>query len=216
MNPEVQKGLDAIHGWLSFVEKSLVVEPNITTEEKKQLQAVNRSIEQLKKLGVSIPDDLRNLKLRLTALDCRATPSGKVKGHLEALDELIESLSELKGEAKRIRHSVGAGGGSKGTKTHFGTRVADLMEAGLLSTEAHLELQWKKDGEIYEGKLLIDGRIAVRTSSGWTEYDSLSTAAARMAGRSLNGWDTWRLVESSGRRIPLTEIRRRYMEASEP
>jgi len=120
----------------------------------------------------------------------------------------------LRDEAKRVQHSLKPDHKGAGTKahTHFGVDLVELIEAGFLSTEARLELQWRKNGEIYEGRLRPDGRVAVRTPSGWTEYDSLSTAATRIAGCSLNGWLQWRIVEQNGRRVPLMQIRDRYIK----
>lgn len=208
MNPEVQKSLDFIRNWLNTTKETLSAEPRQTAEGKKQLQAVNRSIEQLQKLGVTIPDDLRKLKLKLSA---RESTAGPIQG-LEDIEGLIESLTSLRDEAKRIRHSLRPERKGSGTKIHFDIGLVDLIEAGFLSTEARLELQWRKDGETYEGKLRPDGRVAVRTSSGWKEYGALSTAASEVAGCSLNGWETWQLVESNGRRIPLKQIRDRYIK----
>ncbi len=212
MNPEVQQGLNTIRNWLASIKVFLSIDAGMISEEKKQLQAVNRSIEQLRKLGVSIPDDLRNLKLKLTARDSGVGSDHKYPSQVEELEELIETLSNLKNEAKQVRHSLRPERKGSGTKTYFGIEVADLMEAGLLSIESHLELQWKKDGDIFEGRLLSDGRIAVRTTSGWKEYDSLSMAASQIAGCSLNGWDKWRIIETNGRRISLMQIRDRYIK----
>lgn len=212
MNPEVQKSLDFILNYLASTKETLSIEPHQTTEEKKQLQVVNRSIEQLQKLGVTIPDDLRKLKLKLTDRESTVGSSQTLEDGLRALEELIESLSGLRDEAKLIRHSLRPERRGSGTKLHFDISLADLIETGFLSTEARLELQWRKDGEIYEGKLRPDGRVAVRTSSGWTEYDSLSTAASQIAGCSLNGWKCWNLLESRGKRIPLMQIRDRYIK----
>lgn len=212
MRPEVRESLDVIRNWLVTTKETISHEPHMTNDEKKQLQAVNRSIEQLQKLGVSIPDDLRKLKLQLTSRDSSASSNQKIESTLETLEELIESLRDLKDEAKRIRHSLKPGHKGSGTKTHFGVRLVELMEAGLLTIESRLELQWRKDGDIYEGKLRPDGRIAVRTTAGWEEYDSLSTAASQISGRSQNGWEKWCLVESNGRHVPLIHIRDRYIK----
>ncbi len=183
----------------------------LTAEEKKQLLAVNRTIEQLKKLNVSIPDDLRKIKLRLGSRDMEDIPNPALDRNLLTLDELIQSLRDLMDQAKRVRGSLKPIRKGSEPKKNFGVRLAEMIRAGFLNTDSTLELQWQKNGEIFKGQLRSDGRVSIRTSSGWKEYRSLSTAASVTAGCSLNGWEHWRLVESNGNRVPLSVIRERYI-----
>lgn len=211
MTPDLQKSLDVIRRWLADIDGVRCVQPSLTSEERKQLLAVNRSIEQLQKGGVAIPDELRKLKLRLGVLDTSDTANPAREINLETLDELIDSLRDLVSVAKKIRVSIQTGHKIPGTKINYGVQLVELIEAGFLNTESRLELQWLKDGEIFEGKLRTDGQVAVRTASGWKEYDSLSSAASGIAGCSLNGWKHWRLVEANGKHIPLAVLRERYV-----
>jgi hypothetical protein len=211
MSPDLKKSLDEIRHWLANIQKDKIERTGLSAEEKKQLLAVNRTIEQLRKLNVPIPDDLRKIKLRLGTRDTEDNPNPILDSNLQAIDELIRSLGELINQAKRIRGSLKPSRKGSGTKKHFGVQLTEIIEAGFLSTDSKLELQWQKNGEIFKGQLRSDGRVAVRTSLGWKEYNSPSTAASATAGHSLNGWDHWRLVEPSGRRVPLSMIRDQYI-----
>ena len=105
--------------------------------------------------------------------------------------------------------AIFAGGGGD---TVYGYRSPDLIRGGLLSVDDRLELQWLKNGPVLKGKVLADGVVMVKTSDGWQQYDSLSTAASRVAGRSLNGWKHWRLVNHDGTTTALEDIRAKYLK----
>jgi hypothetical protein len=211
MNPELKNSLDVIADWLAEISEAQTIRLGLTSDEKKQLNAINRSIAQLQKLNVPIPDDLRQLKLKISSRDIEPMSNPDHDEKLEILNKLIDSLNDLKSKAKRIRSSFKTIAKDSGTKKHYGVQLLDLIESGFISAESQLELQWLKGGEVFEGKLLKDGRVAVRTALVWQEYDSLSTAASKTAGRALNGWSNWRLVESDGRRTSLEKIRTRYL-----
>lgn len=203
MTPELQQSLDVIRRWLADIDRVQPVQSSLTIEEKKQLQTVNRAIAHLEKLGVTVPDDLRELKLNLSVRDSDSDLDQALSEKLNSLDDLIESLRGLRSEAKKIRDSFKTRHSGTGAKKYFGVQVVQLIKARLLSTESRIELRWAKEGEVFEGRLRNDGRVAVRSDLGWKEYDSLSTAASETAGRSLNGWRHWRLVEPNGNRTPL-------------
>ena len=211
MNSELKNSLDIIAKYLIGISETQTINSGLTSDEKKQLKAVNHTIAQLQKLNVPIPDDLRQLKLRISSRDIGPLSNPIDDAKLETLNKLIASLKDLTSKAKRIRSSFKTIAKGTGTKKYYGVQLVDLIESGLISTESRLELQWLKHGEVFEGKLLKDGRVAVRTASAWKEYDSLSTAASETTRRSLNGWSHWRLVESNGRCTSLEKIRTRYL-----
>ena len=172
---------------------------------------MNKAIEQLSKLGVEIPSDLRSLKLRLSANDVAATPDPQITKHLAAVENLIATLRELSQIARVIREKLKSGTSVTGTKRHFGVTLEELLDAGFLSTDDRLELQWSRDGGTYEGKLGSDGLISAKSGQGWKQYDTLSAAAVEIGGRALNGWDHWRRINADGSRTTLKEIRAEYL-----
>jgi len=215
MNPELKNSLDVIASWLADIRETRTINSGLTSDEKKQLNAVNRTIAQLQKLNVPIPDDLRQLKLKISSRDIEHMSNPAHDVELETLNRVIASLDDLISKAKRIRNSFKPIARNSGTKRHYDVQLLDIIENGFINAESRLELQWLKHGEVFEGKLLKDGRIAVRTASAWEEYDSLSAAASKTSGCSLNGWSHWRLVESNGNLTPMEKIRIRYLNREE-
>lgn len=128
------------------------------------------------------------------------------------VEALIEQLRKLLRSARALRDRLKATGQAPGTKKHYGVTVLELLQNGDLSAEDALELQWLKDGPVFEGKIQQDGSVMARTQGGWKRYDALSTAASQIADRSLNGWDHWRRVNRDGSRTILREIRARYLK----
>lgn len=216
MNPELKNSLDVIANWLAEMSKTKIINSGLTIDEKKQLKAVNRTIAQLNKLYVPIPGDLQKLKIKISSRDIEPMSNPAHDAKLETLNKLIAYLNDLTLKAKRIRSSYKTIATASGIIKNYGVQLVDLIENGFIAAESPLELQWLKHGEVFEGKLLKDGRVAVRIESAWKEYNSLSTAATSIARRSLNGWRHWRLVESNGKRTSLEQIRTRYLEKEQP
>lgn len=213
MMHELREHLEALHLWIDRQGDIPTPEPGLTSDERKQLQAVNRTMERLTKLGVSVPEDLRNLKLRLSTKDALGT-NREVEERIEKVEALIEQLRELSQAAKSVRNRLKPTGQHGGTRKRLGVTLLTLLQKGYLSTEDKLELQWLKDGPTYEGKVQSDGSVMAKTTSGWQQYDSLSAAASDIGGRWLNGWERWRRINSDGSHTPLMEIRSRYVSES--
>jgi len=217
MAEELQKHIEALRGWIERQAEDVPApDPGLTSEERKQLQTVNKSIEQLTKLRVSIPDDLRKLKLRLSARESFSTGSDGVEERAAEVEGLLEQLRELTQAARALRDQLKSTTQSTGTKKHYGVTLSELIQSGHLSTDDKLELQWVKEGEIYEGKVRADGTVAAKGPSGWKQYDTLSAAAADIGGRALNGWDHWRRVNRDGSLTTLKVIRDKYLQGGRP
>jgi len=214
MPEDIQAHLKAIQAWINHVDQTLLptsTAKGLSPEEKQQLQAVNKAVEQLTKAGVEIPSDLRSLKLRLSANDVGAGSNLHVAKHLAAVEILIDGLREVSQGARALREKLKSGVIISGLKKHFGVTLEELLDAGLLSTDDRLELQWSRDSGTYEGKLRADGSVMAKADQSWKQYDTLSAAAAELGGRALNGWDHWRRVNADGTRTPLKEIRAEYL-----
>ncbi|MBK6419339.1 MAG: hypothetical protein IPF79_09150 [Ignavibacteria bacterium] len=172
---------------------------------------MNKAVEQLTKLGVEIPSDLRSLKLRLSANDVASVSNPQITMHLTGVESLIDGLRELSQAARALREKLKTGAIVSGAKKHYGVALEELLDAGLLSTDDRLELQWTRGSGVFEGKVLGDGTVSAKSAGGWKQYDSLSTAASEIAGRPLNGWDCWRRTNADGKRTSLKEIRAEYL-----
>lgn len=213
MNEEMEQNLTNICEWIAAQAGSIPEAPSgLTPEERKQLKAVNRSIQQLTNSGVSVPDELRRLKLNLSARDRETDKDGKIENQLQAIEKMIQSLAALRKDAQKVRNELKGLSHGGGTTKRYGVTLLNLLQGGQISTEDELQLQWKKEGLIYEGKFLEDGSVSAKTESGWQRYDSLSAAAATIGERPLNGWEHWRRVNRDGSLTALKEIRTRYIK----
>jgi hypothetical protein len=219
MTEDIQAHLEAIQAWLDYVDQVPLPAPaakGLSPEEKQQLQTVNKAVEQLTKLGVEIPSDLRSLKLRLSANDVAAVSNPHIAKHLAGVESLIDGLRELSQAARALRQKLKTGVIVSGVKKHYGVALEELLDAGFLSTDDRLELQWTRGSGVFEGRVLSDGSVSAKVAEGWKKFNSLSTAASEISGRSLNGWDHWHRINADGTRTLLTRIRAEYLnQASE-
>src|SRR5438477_7976301 len=107
MSEDLHAHLKAIQAWLDHVEQTPLPAPaakGLSPEEKQQLQTVNKAVEQLTKLHVEIPSDLRSLKLRLSANDVAAVSNPKIAEHIRVVESLIDRLRELSQVARALRN----------------------------------------------------------------------------------------------------------------
>lgn len=212
---DIHQHLESIERWLSEINITSSQPPLISSEEKKLLLATNKAIQQLEKLGVPIPDELQAQQLKLSILETPPIPASEQGVSIESIDSVVSSLHALLSKAKSIRLKLSAkkrvNKASFGPKQHFGVSLRDLIENGVICAEAKLELQWRRNGEIVEGRVLKDGHIEVHTNSGWKEYKSISTAATEIAGCALNGWKHWKIIDDDGNRASLESVRDRYL-----
>lgn len=208
---EIREHIRALDQWLTQLGRVPEHRRGLSAEERKQLQTVNKAIGQLQRASVSIPEDLRRLKLKLSAKDGPDRHDHEIENRMQAVEKLIDALGKTIKTARSIRDRLNAKGKVAGTKKYYGIKLLDLLKSRLLSTDDRLELQWLKAGPVLKGKVTPDGAVMVKTPNGWQSYTSLSTAASRLAGRSLNGWKHWRRINPDGTSTRLEDIRAGYL-----
>jgi len=208
---ELKDHLAAIEDWLASHRINVRQMQGLSSDERKQLIAVNKSIQQLTTLGVSIPAELRQLKLQLSAKDVEKPVTDEKQPLISEVAELISALSDLAKTAKVVQNKLSISGRMPVAKQHFEVTLEELIEGGFLSPEDKLEFSWQKNGPVYEGKVLADGNVMVKTQSGWKRFKSLSAAATTIGKCSLNGWLHWRRVNADGTLTTLKDIRARYI-----
>lgn len=211
MPDEIREHIKALDRWLEQLGRVPKKPAGLTAEERKQLQAVNKAVDQLQRTGVPVPEDLRSLKLKLSARDVADSVNRETEARVKKVERLIQSLGKTIKTARAVRNRLKSTGQVGGTKKHYGIALLDLLQAGLLSVDDRLELQWLKDGPVHKGRVKADGTVMVKTSGGWQQYASLSTAASRVSGRSLNGWKHWCRVNNDGTATTLEDIRALYI-----
>jgi hypothetical protein len=220
MDPILNEYLDAVRRWMDEVEAIPLPEARpsgLSSQEKLELRRIEGLIDQLKAHGVtSIPAELVDKQRELAARDVPApTPSAAAK-FLPYLEELCRNLGELSQKARILRHHVRSRTAINGPRAHYDVEPLDLLNAGYLSTDDRLELQWSNNGGVFEGRLESDGRILANTpQDGWKAFPSLSSAASYISGRPQNGWDHWRKIDNEGNRIPLKKIREHYRKETD-
>jgi len=209
MADDLAHHLAAIGRWIEEYRADARPVPGLSSDERKQLHAVNKSIQQLGSLGVSIPDELRNLKLKLSTKDVVQPTDSVVRS--EDIAELRSALATLQQAARAVQRPQLTPGSVSPARRNYEVTLAELIQHGHLLTTDKLELAWKKGDTPIEGKVLDDGTVMARTSAGWTAFKTLSAAADAIAGQSLNGWLHWRRANADGSRTTLKDIRAKFM-----
>jgi len=132
MSEAVRQHLDAIEEWIRRQGEAVPDGSEVlTTEERKQLQAVNKTIQQLANLGVTVPPDLREIKLRLSAKQEESSDKNPViSERAAALDSVSDSLKALGRLAKATSQGLKTPSAGSGAKRHFGVQVRELIDGG--------------------------------------------------------------------------------------
>ena len=211
MPDEMREHIKALDQWLEQLGRAPKSPVGLSAEERKQLKAVNKAVDQLQRTGVPVPEDLRSLKLKLSAKDVTDSNNRETEARLEKVESLIKALGKTIKIARAIRNRLKSIGQVGRTKKHYGITLLNLLQIGLLSTDDRLKLQWLKNGPVLKGKIKSDGTVMVKTPDGWRPYASLSAAASRVAGRNLNGWKHWRRVNNDDTVTALEDIRVLYI-----
>jgi len=214
MSHKLTEHLEVIHRWLDEVEATPLPEERpsgLSAQEKQELRRIEALVDQLKSHGVTlIPAELVDKKCDLAARDVPAPAPSEAINFLPTLEELCVRLGELAKKARVLRNSIRSRTANNGSRAYFDVEPLDLLNAGYLSTDDRLELQWSNASGVYEGRLECDGRIRADTQDGWKAFPSLSSAAQYISGRSQNGWEHWRRINEDGSRTPLKKIRKQY------
>ncbi len=214
---ELHQHLEALHEWLSEQRNYPVSPPQLTPEERQRFKKLKEAVELHSKIGIAPTGELLE---QLRQLEERAKipsdPLGQAS-RKEQLDGLIEQLRYLLQTAQALRKEwQGASrqreSGAGASKKHYGISLLELLQAGFLTPEDRLALQWRKNGPVYRGKLNQDGRITVKIEEGWRTFDSLSAAALDIGGRPYNGWWHWFRINPDGSRTRLWEIREEFLQ----
>lgn len=165
---------------------------------KDSLLAGLLSADFLDKGGVTLKRYLKKHGLHVPTYDSTAAlePFIEARGRfLVAIAQRAWSLAEL---------GLAPAGPPSGKRTSHGIRVADLVKAGLITANAGLVGQRKR--QPYRASVLRDGGI--RTASG-SVFASPTAAMTDAVGVASNGWTFWRVEPTMER---LDEVRTRYLD----
>lgn len=211
MDEDIKSHLAAIEDWLARHRNIARPVHGLSDDERKQLLAVEKSIQQLSVSGVSIPDELRQLKLQLSAKDVTRHALSSARVRASEVGEIVSTLSRLAQAAKSLHNSLKTPGRAPVSKQRHEVTLEELIRAGHLSPEDRLEFSWRKAGPVFDGKVRADGTLMAKTPAGWKAFESLSAAATAIGECSLNGWLHWRRINADGSRTTLKDVRARYL-----
>lgn len=152
MDEIIKSHLAAVKEWLTRQRSSRLPVHRLSSDERKQLQAVQKSIQQLSASGVSIPDELRQLKLQLSAKDVIHHSASGSPDRVAEVSEIVDVLSSLTKAAKALHNSLRTPGNASASKQRYEVTLEEMIKHGHLSPDDRLEFSWHKAGQVFEGR----------------------------------------------------------------
>lgn len=174
-------------------------------EKQNQLNAVAGSLDKLTKTEVTIPSELRELKLKLhRELD-------QFKEAKIINEELVEILSQFVSHKKPVRKSKLSKSVSKKRLKLTGDKIdlLCLIQNGLIQPHTKIEKVFR--GIHYEAVITTIGQIELTFNGVKKTYKSPSSAAADLAQAPRNGW-TWWSLEGDPKGRTLDYYRQKYIQ----
>ncbi len=175
-------------------------------EKERQLQAIEKTVQQMKKSGINIPTEMTEVKLRLVKELEHGQELHQLRSNIVEL--LISTLEDLGYDLPKEEHDVK----KKHKKTTSKSRrisLEHLFKAGLLHDGMSLH-HYGRDGN-YEG-VIKDGKLVIKNGHTVLEFDSPSAAAIEVTGGSRNGWTFW-CLNYHNKIVFLDTIRKAYKKA---
>jgi hypothetical protein len=123
---EIRKHIKALEQWLEQLEQIPKPPAGLSAEERKQLHTVNKAVDQLQRAGVSVPKDLRSLKLKLSAKDFTGIQNQEAETQLKIIEKFINALNKTTKSARVVRDKLKSKGQIRATKKYYGISLLDL------------------------------------------------------------------------------------------
>jgi hypothetical protein len=205
----IQEHFEQLEFLLQTISKQ--IEPFQQNEALKaklnQLQAIEDTIQKLQKDKTPIPDDLRDLKLKLVCDTEEWQKAEKIKQKLHSLlkeyNYIFQPLeNSIKQKKRRKRRKK---------KMKLGRRIGmiDLLNADIIPVDTMLCSTYK--GIQYEGRINSNGKIVTKIDGKTQLFNSPSAAAVALTNLSQNGW-TWWFVSNDGKKRELDYYRKEYLK----
>jgi hypothetical protein len=198
--------IDQIQKLLADLEIDLkpFLDLNLQQEKNAQLVSIEKSIAQLQKLGVPIPEELRQLKLRLLRELDNAKEAKETQTLLSAI---LKPFVQLPKEGKIRKERISSIESSYKSKSKI--ELADLIRAKLILPNTNIEKTYK--GILYKAIITDNGQIQLSHNNKTEFYDSPSPAAVAIAGKRKNGWTWWKVSDGQKKEM-LDYYRQKYKE----
>ena len=193
---ELQEIHNQLNPWLNEADK---------TEKQNQLNAVAGSLDKLTKTEVTIPSELRDLKLKLH----RELDKFKEAKIIKA--ELGEMLSQFVDAKKPIQKRVQAKKGSIKKSKPSGNRIEllNLIQNGILEPNTKICKDFK--GLHFEAIITGEGKIKYTKNGIIKTFNTPSAAAEYLSKAKQNGW-TWWSLEGDTKGRTLDYYRQKYIQ----
>ena len=193
---ELQEIHNQLNPWLNEADK---------TEKQNQLNAVAGSLDKLTKTEVTIPSELRELKLKLH----RELDQFKEAKIIKA--ELDDMLSEFVIQKKSIRKRPPKKVLLKKIRKTTGIRIEmlRLIQNGIIEPQTKLVKHFK--GIHYEATITNEGQIELFHNGIMVSLNTPSAAAEYLSKAKQNGW-TWWSLEGDTKGRTLDYYRQKYIQ----
>ncbi|MBD3339593.1 MAG: hypothetical protein GF353_10815 [Candidatus Lokiarchaeota archaeon] len=184
------------------------LQPTETLVEKQnQLHAIENTIQKLTKDNVPIPNDLRELKLKLVYEIEQLPDIEEAKKRLALVfkdyQEIFQPAAVKKRTLKRRKR--------RKRRKKLGRRieVIDLLKAEIIPKDTVIFRTYK--GIRYEAQIDRNGKIVTTFNGRVQMFDSPSAAAVTLTNLSQNGWKWW-FVSIDGKKRELDYYRKEYIK----
>jgi hypothetical protein len=196
LKSELQEIQNKLSPWLNEADK---------TEKQNQLKAVAGSLDKLTKTEVTIPSELRELKLKLH----RELDQFKEAKIIKA--ELDEMLSQFIIQKKSIRKRTPKKVLAKKNRKSTGIRIEilNLIQKGILDPQTKIVKHFK--GIHYEATITNEGQIELLHNGVTVSHSTPSAAAEYLSKARQNGW-TWWSLEGDTKGRTLDYYRQKYIQ----
>ena len=158
-------------------------------EKSKQLTEVEKTISNLERANITIPEELRKLKLSLYQVVHQYNDFIKLKANYENL--LKDNYHKISSRNISPQPSIKSKGGNGKSRTRKFINITqkDLLDENIIP--AGLKIYKNYKGTYYSAKILNNGAIELVQNGKTYRFTSLSTAAEHITKGSINGWDWW-------------------------
>ncbi len=183
-----------------YLDKKLYEEKNV------QLHSIERTINQMQKSNTAVPDELRNLKIRLISELATIRDLQKEVVEMQKMfHALIPSKEKLVKNPKKAASKIVR----KQIKEHSLVTISGIIKAGII--EAPFTLVKKYKDEVFRSVVSKEGVIELLLNGEKQYFNSPSSAAVAATEKAQNGW-TWWFVEKDSENIILDSYRKKLKQ----
>lgn len=208
----LNKHITQLKELLQTIEEYLQVytDDALLAEKLLQLKNIEQTIRNLQKNNTSIPNELRELKLKLVGesdnwQEAKAAKS-EILALLEAFVHAHSNSKALKEDAKTEKRII-----KKPRIKKFNEQVelSDLLAAGLIKSGIQLFRTYKSNN--YKAVIHPNGQIETEINGTKELFSSPSAAAVAVSTKSQNGWIWW-YTDFEGTKRELDYYRKKYLQ----